>query len=281
MLRWRLLLGTILIAVLVWLCWMDAHAATPGAWLLPVVLAITVLATKEILDLAATVGMRPIGWLIQVLNLLVVASPWMPKTDCAWLNVLPSAELCVTLPIFVVFLGEMIRYRKPGGHLGNLAASVLALAYVGLLFRTAVLLRLGWGIGAMVSWIVVVKMSDTGAYAVGRLIGRHKMSPLISPGKTIEGAFGALAFASLGSWVTFKLLAPEASLGYGWLVYGLLVGMAGILGDLAESLLKRDVGVKDSSTWLPGFGGVLDIVDSLLLSAPIAWFCWASGLVSL
>jgi phosphatidate cytidylyltransferase len=63
------------------------------------------------------------------------------------------------------------------------------------------------------------------------------------------------------------------------LAYGLLVGAAGIIGDLAESLLKRDVGRKDSSTWLPGFGGVLDMVDSVLIAAPVAWACWLLGLV--
>ena len=66
---------------------------------------------------------------------------------------------------------------------------------------------------------------------------------------------------------------------WGWVVFGLLVGGAGMIGDLAESLLKRDVGRKDSSDWLPGFGGVLDIIDSLLLSAPVAWFCWIAGIV--
>jgi phosphatidate cytidylyltransferase len=66
---------------------------------------------------------------------------------------------------------------------------------------------------------------------------------------------------------------------WGWIAFGLLVGGAGMVGDLAESLLKRDVGRKDSSTWMPGFGGVLDVLDSLLLSAPVAWACWAFGLV--
>jgi phosphatidate cytidylyltransferase len=136
-------------------------------------------------------------------------------------------------------------------------------------------------------------MGDIGAYTVGRLIGRHKMAPLISPGKTIEGAFGALAFSCLGAWLAFQFVVPWTaehsavamqwshpwSLWWGWIVFGLLVGAAGMLGDLAESLLKRDVGRKDSSTWLPGFGGVLDILDSLLLSAPVAWACWFFGLV--
>jgi phosphatidate cytidylyltransferase len=181
----------------------------------------------------------------------------------------------------------MWRYRKPGGNTANLAVAIFALVYVGLMLWFAVQMRVVWGIGAIAAWVIVVKMGDTGAYTVGRLIGRHKMAPLISPGKTIEGAFGALAFACFGAWIAFRWLVPltsttsvdKACLGWGWLAFGLLVGATGMLGDLAESFLKRDVGVKDSSTWMPGFGGILDILDSLLLSAPVAWFCWAGGLV--
>lgn len=112
------------------------------------------------------------------------------------------------------------------------------------------------------------------------------MAPLLSPGKTIEGAAGALVFSCLGSWLTFHWLPGlpmnatlQGSPWWGWIAFGLLVGAAGMVGDLFESLLKRDVGCKDSSTWVPGFGGVLDIVDSLLLSAPVACFFWESGLV--
>ena len=76
-----------------------------------------------------------------------------------------------------------------------------------------------------------------------------------------------------------RVPAVERAAWWGWLLFGLLVGAAGMIGDLAESLLKRDVGRKNSSDWLPGFGGVLDIVDSLLLSAAVAWFCWATGMV--
>jgi phosphatidate cytidylyltransferase len=129
-------------------------------------------------------------------------------------------------------------------------------------------------------------MGDIGAYTVGRLIGRRKMAPRISPGKTIEGGVGAIVFSCgiawlAGAWITGARVPwslPAASQ-TGWLVYGLLVGGAGMVGDLAESLLKRDVGRKDSSSWLPGFGGVLDMVDSVLLAAPVAWACWLLGLV--
>ena len=158
-------------------------------------------------------------------------------------------------------------------------------------------IRLFWGVGAMAAWIISVKMGDIGAYTVGRLFGSNKMSPTISPGKTVEGALGALVFALIGSWISFhgivsvrrppfmasmhgsRLMSNRSGLPSGWIIFGLLMGSVGMLGDLAESLLKRDVGCKDSSAWMPGFGGVLDILDSLLLSAPIAWLCWSMGIV--
>ena len=130
----------------------------------------------------------------------------------------------------------------------------------------------------MASWIIVVKLGDIGAYSVGRLVGRHKITPLLSPSKTWEGAAGTLLFSVLGSWAVFRFLPPHGP-SWGWLPFGLLMGGVGMAGDLAESLLKRDAGSKDSSRWLPGLGGVLDILDSLLLTAPLAWFCWSAGLV--
>jgi phosphatidate cytidylyltransferase len=132
-----------------------------------------------------------------------------------------------------------------------------------------------------------VKACDTGAYTFGRLFGRHKMSPVISPGKTIEGAVGGLLAACAASYVVFwafdssewtvKISADNFRFVGGklaWLTFGLVVGAAGMFADLAESLLKRDAEVKDSSRWLPGLGGVLDILDSLLLAAPVALGWW-------
>jgi phosphatidate cytidylyltransferase len=104
---------------------------------------------------------------------------------------------------------------------------------------------------------------------------------VLSPGKTVEGAIGAVVFAILGAWFAITWLTPRITGGVaaepvgGWIVFGFLVGIAGLLGDLAESLLKRDLGRKDSSGWMPGFGGVLDVLDSILLAAPVAYICWA------
>ncbi|MBM3198473.1 MAG: hypothetical protein FJZ58_04370 [Chlamydiae bacterium] len=124
--------------------------------------------------------------------------------------------------------------------------------------------------------IVVTKVTDVGAYFVGRLWGRRKLAPLLSPKKTVEGAIAGLACAILGSLamraISMHLNTPFFHLP--WieaLVLGACIGIVGQIGDLAESLLKRDAVVKDSNQ-LPGLGGVLDMVDSLLLTAPIVYF---------
>ena len=199
----------------------------------------------------------------------------------------PLAGLVVV--ILIVFVVEMWRYEQPGQSIQNLSAAILCLIYVGLLLTFVVQLAIGIrgdGLLQLLSLIIVVKMGDTGAYTIGRMIGRHKMTPILSPAKTWEGFGGAMLFAVLGSWATFHWLAPHIGAGslsvmeaWRWIAFGLIVGIAGLLGDLAESLLKRDAGQKNSSTWMPGLGGVLDVLDSILFAAPVAYLCWAGGLV--
>jgi phosphatidate cytidylyltransferase len=124
--------------------------------------------------------------------------------------------------------------------------------------------------------------SDTGAYAVGRTMGRHKLLPSVSPGKTIEGSVGGLLGSVFVTWLLTRwLLRPAAHLDFRWapvgvILFGAMVSAVGQVGDLAKSLLKRDAGVKDSSTLIPGHGGVLDRVDSLLFVLPVSYvlFGW-------
>jgi phosphatidate cytidylyltransferase len=124
--------------------------------------------------------------------------------------------------------------------------------------------------------LVLTWISDTAGYFVGRALGRHKLMPSVSPGKTVEGAAGALAFTMLASWAYVRFaLVPIASLGMRlWvaLALGAAIGAAVQLGDLVESLLKREGGVKDSSHLLPGHGGVLDRIDGMLFALPVAYF---------
>jgi phosphatidate cytidylyltransferase len=125
--------------------------------------------------------------------------------------------------------------------------------------------------------ILLTWASDTGAYAVGRKLGRHKLIPSVSPGKTVEGAIGGLAASMLIAWLyTQFVLHPATSLDFRWhpagaLLFGAIVSVAAQVGDLAESLLKREAGAKDSSHLIPGHGGVLDRLDSLLFVMPISY----------
>ncbi len=122
-------------------------------------------------------------------------------------------------------------------------------------------------------FILVTKFSDVGAYVTGSLIGRHKMIPRISPGKTWEGFGGAIAFSTGASLLFARFLGRHLA-GMNLLhalILGILLSVAAVIGDLIESLFKREAGVKDSGRLLPGIGGVLDLLDSLLFNAPIMY----------
>lgn len=171
------------------------------------------------------------------------------------------------LATFVWYLADTDRRNV----LANVSATILGLGYTGLMGAHVVMMRdLPAGPAMSISFIGLVAFYDIGAFAAGSTFGKHKLAPKISPGKTWEGAAGAtlLVFAIgliagpfMGRW-TFASAA----------VFAAAVALTAPLGDLAESLLKRDLGVKDFGTLLPGHGGVLDRIDALLLSAPICYW---------
>jgi phosphatidate cytidylyltransferase len=122
-------------------------------------------------------------------------------------------------------------------------------------------------------FVLITKFSDTGAYVVGSLIGRHKMIPRISPGKTWEGVAGAIVITTLASLLFVHFLGSHMA-GMTWthaVILGLLLGGCAVVGDLIESIFKREAGAKDSGRFFPGIGGILDLVDSLLFNAPIMY----------
>jgi phosphatidate cytidylyltransferase len=302
LLRWRLISAAVILAILLTLLWLDYKRmlfGVSGAWLLPVLLAVSMLATGEILSLLRTKGHRPLGWPVYAGNLLIPFAAALPVIFDLAGQPFPTTSplgpfgwpvVALTLSATAVLIGEMVRYTRPGTAIVDAALAIFALVYIGLLISFWALLRRSggndWGLAALFSMLLIVKTADTGAFALGISFGRNKMMPLLSPGKTWEGALGGVATACLVSWAFFAYIAPHiVSSAYQppahWaaLLYGLLLALAGMAGDLAESLLKRDTQRKDSSTWLPGLGGVLDIIDSVLLAAPIAWLCWAFGLV--
>ncbi|MFI4912110.1 MAG: phosphatidate cytidylyltransferase [Sedimentisphaeraceae bacterium JB056] len=161
--------------------------------------------------------------------------------------------------------------RKNGTEstIRNCGATLLSIMYLGFLSGFVMAMRIDFGLAVLLTYVFTVKSSDIGAYTLGRLFGKHKFAPRISPGKTWEGMAGACLFAaavgSLFSSVVDGLIWPEGAL------FGVIFAFAGQLGDLAESMVKRDSGLKDSGSKVPGFGGVLDIVDSPVAAAPLAY----------
>lgn len=290
MLRHRLLVGTLLIAAFAGFCWLEAHQSLNlprGAWLFPVALVLSLLASGEVLHLLKSAGYKPIGWLVYAGSFFVIAATGVPvfgpvRFSRGPLETLGWPLVALTIVVLMAVAVEVVSYRPQQKALANLMSTIFAMAYVGLLMSFLVQLDL---LG-LLSLIIVVKMADTGAYTIGRLIGRHKMTPHLSPGKTWEGALGALLFAVLGAWIVFTFLRPRLtnSIAPGpeawqWIVYAIIIAISGMFGDLAESLLKREAGQKNSSSWMPGLGGVLDVLDSILFAAPVAYLCWAVGLV--
>lgn len=183
-----------------------------------------------------------------------------------------------------LFLAAFIQAQKFGTDktMANLGANCFSLIYLGLNGWFLVAIRLlgaraedFWGqMGAIIMFIAVVKAADIGAYFTGILIGRRKWVPSISPAKTWEGLIGGIALAV----ITASIFANYSGIMYNLkaVFFGVAVGLSGQFGDLIESMLKRDAGSKDSASLIPEFGGVLDVLDSPLLAAPIAYmlFQW-------
>jgi phosphatidate cytidylyltransferase len=187
--------------------------------------------------------------------------------------------------VLVAFLAEMAVFVEPGGAVVRIALAAWGAAYLGVL--PSFLAQLRWlpggegegdsrGMASVALAVFVPKCCDIGAYFTGRLLGRHRMAPVLSPKKTWEGLAGGLALSVLTAWAIHRYLPGLPMNDLSAAGFGLAVGIAGVLGDLAESMIKRDCRQKDASQALPGFGGVLDVVDSILFAAPVAYW-WLRG----
>ncbi|MFO0840395.1 MAG: CDP-archaeol synthase [Phycisphaerae bacterium] len=304
-LRNRLFYGGLLALTIIVLLMFDAFLArlAPPRWPLPliginlgpfayrgapttlIVLTFTALTVRELVRFARLCGCQPFGALAQFFSASLVLGPYVAFNlpaihDEAW------GMMGMSVALATMFLAQAIR-RGTQNALLNLSSTVFIVFYAGGLagFMTKLRMEIGGpaGVYLLLASMFVVKMTDVGAFFVGGALGRNKMIPWLSPKKTWEGLIGGVVVAvltalALGAWIHLSGAArlPHGVLGFplGLVVFGLFMATCSVCGDLCASLLKRDVAVKDSGQAFPGLGGVLDVLDSPLLSAPAAWFFW-------
>ncbi|MFH1420011.1 MAG: phosphatidate cytidylyltransferase [Planctomycetota bacterium] len=308
MLKLRLFFGAVLIAALVGLVYADDRLSSVTAGDMPdfcmrlgihrcdgllitlVILTLVMLAAVELHRLFTAAGHNPLKAWPAMASAGLVLIPFLvangPLADEVGRNAADNqctvAWLTVSLMVTALLVASR---RRIQGATGDFATTLLMIAYLGLLSQYLVRLRVCHAEGA--AWLLlyvigVVKFCDIGAYFTGRAIGRHKMIVWLSPNKTFEGLAGGIlcsmavavlipvavrAWASGGSPVATMLPEPGTAC-----VFGLLMALVGQAGDLLESLFKRSAQAKDSANAIPAFGGVLDVIDSPLLAAPIAYW---------
>ncbi|MFV0127526.1 phosphatidate cytidylyltransferase [Streptomyces sp. HMX112] len=180
-----------------------------------------------------------------------------------------GAWVAMALTALAVLVWRMT--EPPEGYLKDVTAGVFAAFYVPFLATfVALMLAAEDGPQRVLAFLLLTVVSDTGAYAVGWRFGRRKLAPRISPGKTREGLVGAVTFAMAAGALCMEFLIHGGTWWQG-LLLGLAVAASATLGDLGESMIKRDLGIKDMGTLLPGHGGIMDRLDSLLPTAPVVW----------
>jgi len=277
MLKHRLLYGTLMTAlfagIVVFDGWLDGSLTTAagdktiqGTGFCILMAIMVILAQLELSKLAASKNLNifvPVSIIISIL----FAGTWY-LLQLIDIGPMIYISLLSAFSLAALFLYQYFRYGT-SGVIANCGANYLSIIYVGLFCGFVLGIRIEFGLWALLMFVFVIKCSDIGAYTIGTLFGKHKFSPKISPGKTWEGMAGAVAMAVIVSLlfaITFDIMVW-------WLavIFGFCFAFIGQCGDLVESMMKRDAEQKDSSKNVPGFGGILDIMDSPLFAAPFAY----------
>lgn len=278
----RLLTAAVLVPGVLWVI------AQGGFWVLGTVIAITLLGIRELYQLLEAKGAEPLWGFGMAAGALLPVVGYFGNEYHA--TILMTASL---LGFMVVQVGK----AQISQALASISGTFFGVFYVGWLLTHAVTLRnfqsvvgAKWGADAaalydpnagaffLVFCLSAVVLCDAGAYFAGRAWGRRKLAPKVSPGKTVEGALGGVVLGTIGGLVCkalFDVLWPQLSAGLSWGLaasFALVCAVAGMVGDLVESLLKRDAALKDAGRLLPGMGGVLDRIDSALLAIPVLYY---------
>ncbi len=278
MLKYRLLYGTLMTAlftaIVIFDGWVDGNIPSSVSsdkpvqgTLLYILIALIIIPSQlELAKLAAAKNLK-IFTPVSIIASVLFAGTWywqqfIEMRPVIYLLFLSASSLAA------LFLCQYLRYGT-SGVIANCGAGYFSIIYIGLFCAFVLGIRIDFGVWVLLMFIFVVKFADIGAYTIGVLFGKHKFSPKISPGKTWEGMFGAVTAAVI---VSFLFVACCDIMG--WLpavIFGIFIAFTGQLGDLVESMMKRDAETKDSSNKVPGFGGILDIIDSPLFAAPFAY----------
>jgi phosphatidate cytidylyltransferase len=307
MLRHRMIFGPLMIAGILAIVWLDGRLDTwrltgfwqdvflgrehPPAGLGFVLLAVILIpvASREVARMLRSVGIPGHTRLISIASIVAAMAMYATPRE---LMAPTGATIVATvlLAAFLVTLAWHSRDENPKGVIAAAGATMFTIALLGLMLGFYLAIRRwhsGW---VVVAVILIVKSGDIGAYFTGRAFGRHKLIPWLSPGKTWEGLAGAVGLSiivAIGfAWISqltdvtevWRTIHGRRDLvivrySKGWAaIAGLLFALVGHVGDLMVSLLKRDAGLKDSGRSIPGFGGVLDVLDSPLLVAPVAFW---------
>lgn len=255
----RKLFTSLFIALILLAIIFTSMALLPVAFALVVALAFAI-SIHELIGAYRGSGIYPPGSLLIISGLSLYGVAW-------WQG---SKGLLLALPIAAIINLVWLLKKGPGEFASRASATLLTLVYLGFLPSFIFLLARDSDGFALISVLVIlVGVNDTFAYIAGVLLGRHKMAPLLSPKKSWEGFFGGLIATVVASAIAFHYLLERS-----WWV-GALMGVVGVLaatfGDLIESAFKRDFGIKDMSSFLPGHGGMLDRLDSATVTAPALW----------
>ncbi|HPF38179.1 MAG TPA: phosphatidate cytidylyltransferase [Phycisphaerae bacterium] len=274
----------------VWLHNVSGMIAFDGFLVFLTLAILVLLGTRELGRLLAGAGHSPLSCWPMAVNLALIAIPFVagngPPANRDLLRLADMQWTVGVLALGVIGTGFLVmRRRRTEGASGAMGATLLSILYLGLLGQFLVRIRMFGPVGS--TWLLLyvvatVKVCDIGAFFTGMAIGRHKMIEWLSPKKTLEGLAGGVA-ASIAVAVLTPIivdrLAPASSALRGLFpslavatIFGLLMAIVGQGGDLVESLFKRDAKAKDSANAIPAFGGVLDVLDSPLWAAPVAWW---------